>query len=296
MRLAQFSPPSPGAPQLPDSTPIAVPPPVQAPVPPSGPTDTAPLPEQPFARGLESIEPEREPEPERDPAPDPAPVGVPVDGTPHLSRTGLLIATAAALVVATVVGIFVLRPLTSTSGATNAVGRAAATVTVTSTAARTTAAVAASTPLPSTAASTPASAPSLTPAPTLPAPPPTTARSAPPAPAASPATGCATQRYSKGSSSSCVNHLQALYNYHAKRLWGGSAIPVDGDFGPVTDAAVRSYQTHLSLVVDGIVGPQTWGALCTPPNGSSPGATVPSDFPLTRARDAGCANASSWHF
>jgi peptidoglycan hydrolase-like protein with peptidoglycan-binding domain len=36
---------------------------------------------------------------------------------------------------------------------------------------------------------------------------------------------------------------------------------LDGDFGPETDGFVRQFQQDNGLVVDGIVGPQTWGAL-----------------------------------
>ena len=38
-------------------------------------------------------------------------------------------------------------------------------------------------------------------------------------------------------------------------------VAVDGIFGPLTDAAVRSFQSQRGLAVDGIVGPYTWGAI-----------------------------------
>src|SRR5919197_2811239 len=38
-------------------------------------------------------------------------------------------------------------------------------------------------------------------------------------------------------------------------------VPADGVYGPQTAAAVRSYQEVHGLLVDSIVGPQTWGSL-----------------------------------
>jgi uncharacterized protein (TIGR02594 family) len=38
-------------------------------------------------------------------------------------------------------------------------------------------------------------------------------------------------------------------------------LPADGDFGPVTEAGVKGYQTATGLTADGVVGPNTWAKL-----------------------------------
>lgn len=60
----------------------------------------------------------------------------------------------------------------------------------------------------------------------------------------------------RGSRGDAVRRLQqALANL------GFSPGPVDGIFGQQTETAVRGYQSTRGLKADGIVGPQTWGAL-----------------------------------
>lgn len=63
----------------------------------------------------------------------------------------------------------------------------------------------------------------------------------------------------RGSYSTYVGHAQLELN---KWLRDSRAEPITIDllFGPVTEAAVRQYQAAHGLVVDGIVGLQTWGS------------------------------------
>ena len=46
-----------------------------------------------------------------------------------------------------------------------------------------------------------------------------------------------------------------------QRLQSALKLPVDGDFGPETEAAVRRLQARHGMTVDGIVGPETWSVL-----------------------------------
>ena len=45
------------------------------------------------------------------------------------------------------------------------------------------------------------------------------------------------------------------------RCTGDYQVSIDGDFGDRTEAAVKSFQESNGLVVDGIVGEETWNAL-----------------------------------
>ena len=51
-----------------------------------------------------------------------------------------------------------------------------------------------------------------------------------------------------------------LVQWSLRRL-GYNAGPIDGLYGPVTRRAVRAFQINWGLIVDGVTGPQTWGAL-----------------------------------
>jgi peptidoglycan hydrolase-like protein with peptidoglycan-binding domain len=62
----------------------------------------------------------------------------------------------------------------------------------------------------------------------------------------------------QGSNGDAVRAVQSQIH---SRGAGASQISIDGIFGPVTNDAVRAFQTLLGLSVDGIVGPQTWNHL-----------------------------------
>lgn len=65
---------------------------------------------------------------------------------------------------------------------------------------------------------------------------------------------------SQGSHGAEVKMLQLLLKKH-----GVECGPVDGIFGPLTQHGVLAFQEKSGLGHDGIVGPQTWGALSTTP-------------------------------
>jgi hypothetical protein len=61
----------------------------------------------------------------------------------------------------------------------------------------------------------------------------------------------------QGSSGPSVTDAQAKLN----RVGADPPLAEDGIFGPKTRAAVVSFQSERGLLVDGVIGPQTWGAL-----------------------------------
>jgi len=82
-----------------------------------------------------------------------------------------------------------------------------------------------------------------------------------------------TPELSNGSTGSEVSAMQQVLQNAG--LYAG---PIDGDFGPNTENAVKSYQTQRAVSVDGIVGDQTWWV----PAGAA-GATLASLAGLTTA-------------
>ena len=54
----------------------------------------------------------------------------------------------------------------------------------------------------------------------------------------------------------------------------GQSVAADGVFGSGTATAVRAFQTAKGLGVDGIVGPQTWGALAVTVRAGNTGDAV----------------------
>ncbi|MEL1135225.1 peptidoglycan-binding protein [Desulfitobacterium sp. THU1] len=91
-----------------------------------------------------------------------------------------------------------------------------------------------------------------------------------PTPMPGQAAPCPTLR--QGSTGPSVVHLQHLLTSH-----GFSPGAIDGIFGPKTEAAVIAFQQSRGLLVDGIVGVQTWTALgvnCMTPPPTQPCPTL----------------------
>ncbi|MBD2040188.1 peptidoglycan-binding domain-containing protein [Microcoleus sp. FACHB-672] len=61
------------------------------------------------------------------------------------------------------------------------------------------------------------------------------------------------QRGSKGQAVITLQETLQITGHYTERI--------DGDFGSITDAAVRSFQKDAGLVADGIVGSRTWYAM-----------------------------------
>ena len=57
----------------------------------------------------------------------------------------------------------------------------------------------------------------------------------------------------RGASGTAVRQLQA-----ALKEAGHDPGPIDGQFGPATEAAVRAFQQEKGIAVDGVVGDITW--------------------------------------
>jgi peptidoglycan hydrolase-like protein with peptidoglycan-binding domain len=85
--------------------------------------------------------------------------------------------------------------------------------------------------------------------------------------AALPAYREASPTLSEGSSGPVVGWLQYVFSGGADGVivdWVAYSAPIDGMFGPLTAASVRSFQESRNLTVDGVVGDETWFGFVTP--------------------------------
>lgn len=95
--------------------------------------------------------------------------------------------------------------------------------------------------------------------------------SAPTAPAPAHATSAlAAEKLRWGSQGSSVEQLQTALNEH------GASLSVDGKFGKLTHGAVKDFQRSHGLKIDGIVGPETRGALNGGASTSGGGTSAPA--------------------
>lgn len=112
----------------------------------------------------------------------------------------------------------------------------------------------------------PAEAAPATPAASAPA-----AQTVPAAPSTAPSAVLeSSQKLREGSRGDAVSDLQSALNN------SGANLAVDGVFGPLTNSAVKDYQSSNGLLVDGVVGPETRGSLNGGASAPSGGASAPA--------------------
>jgi peptidoglycan hydrolase-like protein with peptidoglycan-binding domain len=93
---------------------------------------------------------------------------------------------------------------------------------------------------------------------------------------------------SQGATGDVVRRLQ-----RGLRRTPNLGLVVDGIFGPLTEQAVIEFQQGANLQVDGIVGPQTWGAL--PDGGPMPTLQEGSTGPVVESLQTVLTNgAADW--
>jgi peptidoglycan hydrolase-like protein with peptidoglycan-binding domain len=85
----------------------------------------------------------------------------------------------------------------------------------------------------------------------------------------------------QGGKGANVTAIQYLLHAH------GVSVGIDGDFGPQTASAVRSFQSSAHIGVDAQVGPQTWGKLIVQVQRGSKGDAVKAAQTLLNKNGAG---------
>src|SRR5258708_34210974 len=92
-----------------------------------------------------------------------------------------------------------------------------------------------------------------------------------------------TPRLARGSTGGAVSALQKGLLTFGGANSATDPGPIDGNFGPRTESAVRAYQTQQNIGVDGIVGDQTWWT----PAGAAGATPPPVACPVPRWSGAG---------
>jgi peptidoglycan hydrolase-like protein with peptidoglycan-binding domain len=114
-----------------------------------------------------------------------------------------------------------------------------------------------------------------------------------PASQADAAHGCVVSTYRQGNSGSCVRNIQTVLTYNTRSGSCGNvntAVVIDGQFGPKTAAGVKAFQRENCLTADGIVGPNTWRALCTQAFYTRVASPTDNDKAWSAGLSSGCAS------